>query len=362
LLFFLFSLHVHPSNKHGIGFHHLANPSITSMVTVADAEGTNSKAAPAPPEIQISDVHPDNTSDSDYHSFSDDSDNEEIGEEVRQHEREMVLEAAGLIVNQEVRPLPRPPKRRPAPAAPDRRGSAVSTSSLKDLPPVPEPEGLDLTTHLDDAFDRYEEFKKSHGEANLKRMSTASDTLPPTPQSATFSLPPSVSREENRSYSNILNFLGRNRSPANDTERPKSTLNISGPILNPSDPLSREGSPAFGTVRVSKLFSILLVLMMDSMQSWASLVDKAALEVIPVGERRRQEVMKGSWPVSPPLTCVYRPYSNSSLLRQPMSEIFSLSSRYWCPELYLNIISFPKGLLFQYASHAGHKGCHCRIC
>lgn len=51
------------------------------------------------------------TSDSDYLSF-DESDAEETEAErkAREHERQLVLEAAGLIVKEDVKPPPRPPR------------------------------------------------------------------------------------------------------------------------------------------------------------------------------------------------------------------------------------------------------------
>ncbi|KIK68649.1 hypothetical protein GYMLUDRAFT_36129 [Collybiopsis luxurians FD-317 M1] len=218
------------------------------------------------------------SSDSDYNSFED-SDDEgsavpETQEErnTREHERQMVLEAAGLIVKKDAKPPPRPPKRkprRPPPAAPQRQ--SISSISSKDLPPVPEAESN--ATRLDDAFERYEAFRLAQSDMGSNRLSVASfetTTSSPTTSVAMSAAPSKES--ESRSYSAILNFLGRAKTPV-DSE-PRRTLTISAPILSnpPSDDPARSTSPAFGS-------------------SWASLVDKSALDGIPPNERRRQEAI-----------------------------------------------------------------------
>ncbi|KAI0044289.1 hypothetical protein FA95DRAFT_1497317 [Auriscalpium vulgare] len=247
------------------------------------------------------------TTDSEYHSFSD-SDSEEsdveqteeerkLERETRAMERQMVLEAAGLVVKQDAtrRPPPRPARRkstvkrhRPPPAVPRERPTTARVSD----PPAPPPPEKDLpqpahedVSHLDDAFERYEAFKQSSATAN--RMSVASvDTspVPPSPSSAisfsssALSIPPRDSGSEKSSYSGLLHFLGRSRTPTQDGPRTMPT--ISAPILNTSSsggvsldgtPI-RENSPAFGS-------------------SWASLVDKTALEGLPERERKRQEAI-----------------------------------------------------------------------
>ena len=336
----------------------------------------------------------DSDSSSDYLSFED-SENEagvdgdersgggnkanhhKADKEARERERQRVLEAAGLIVQRDVGPPPvRPPrsrvasasssspasrkgKRRPAPAAPQRRPSGMH----KELPPVPpvldvdsglvpdgrgevETEGVDdevteeaeeveeaeeALTHearLDDAFARYESFKNAQANqlagANnrLSVVSTDSSiTMPASPTTTISSMsmsqtqhPPSMvhmhmnkdkdkdptspsstsSNSEGR-YAHFLNFLTNSGSRATGGSNSNSTsgegggerrrsvglLNISAPIMTksnnssfqttPQDGPSRANSPAFG-------------------MSWASLVDKNALDGIPPGERKRQEV------------------------------------------------------------------------
>ncbi|KAJ7621612.1 hypothetical protein DFH06DRAFT_1233083 [Mycena polygramma] len=208
-------------------------------------------------------------SDSDYLSFSEDS---EADVQAREHERQLVLEAAGLIVKKDVQPPPRPVRRRskqaprrPPPAAPD-RSSVLSTSSssvsAKELPPIPEP---DAATRLDDAFDRYEAYRGHH----RNRLSVASVETNPPPASPTSPSMTTSSSVEGRSRSNLLHFLGR-KTPVEAERRPT----ISAPILQTPENGngSRSNSPAFGG-------------------SWASLVDKSALEDIPTQERRRQEAI-----------------------------------------------------------------------
>lgn len=215
------------------------------------------------PEPTVADDSSDSSSDDDFYSAApgvdDSDDDDELGEEndadweAREKERQRVLEAAGLIVNEDVKPPPRLERarsarpRRPPPAAPQ-RSSIISNSSAKDLPPVPASPGLDTSVRLDDAFDRYESFRHTHG--NTNRMSIASfETAPSEVSSPTISQTPSTSRDsDTRSYSHILHFLGR-RTPANDVPD-KRTLTISAPILNQSESPTRENSPAFGSVRI----------------------------------------------------------------------------------------------------------------
>ncbi|KAG8217055.1 hypothetical protein J3R82DRAFT_5048 [Butyriboletus roseoflavus] len=247
-------------------------------------------------------------------------------------------------------------KRRPAPAVPPRGLSHLLTKDLPSIPTLylPETDSPDLlfgsfeTTasgkdndaegeedgevmlgtghfkmrsdgsiiHPDDAFERYETFKKrlashSHGHchsplfpnsisASTSRMSMSSfDTgsLAPTspPKSPVASLTPSLrEREREREgggsgesrASQFLSFLGRH-TRAGTPENPERDrkLVISGPILHAQTPSpvsapltsgeggpTREDSPVFGS-------------------SWASLVNRSALEGIPKEERKRQEAI-----------------------------------------------------------------------
>lgn len=271
----------------------------------------------------------DSVSSSDYLSF-DDSDNEDDADEKarRERERQLVLEAAGLIVKQDVGPPPTRPKRRPAPAAPAKRrpnGPERMLSMHKELPPVPsvlepdveeeepptpDPE-LSHEARLDDAFARYESFKNV--QANMNRLSvvstnssieagssTSSAMTAPTSVSSTPSHISQINKAETDSGSRYSHFLHFLRSKTPDSEQPQrrrsaSTLKISAPMMiqahsnasssggQPSSPTipghpstadvtHRSSSPSFGT-------------------SWASLVDKTALEGIPPGERKRQEAI-----------------------------------------------------------------------
>lgn len=267
----------------GISFSNLASDAVLSATTTVDAVVTesplqtdfnrpqpNAMAAQYNPssaeglehdqddEGDTSDTNSD--SDSDYVSF--DSDHEDTypqtkeEREAREHERQLVLEAAGLIFKQDVKPPPRLArsksksggKRRPPPAAPNRL-SVASSISLKDLPPLPEPEPLDQATHLNDAFNRYESFRQ-HQANRLSVASVAStETTPISPTASIIS--PSISKEgESRTYS-LLHFLGRKTPEAEKRIMPV----ISGPILHVStEDASRASSPAFGSVR-DTLFS-----------------------------------------------------------------------------------------------------------
>lgn len=205
------------------------------------------------------------SSDEDFYSVEDgveDSEDEDDMQdqtdsdwEAREKERQRVLEAAGLIVNHDVKPPPRLERarsarqRRPPPLAPQ-RSSVASNTSIKDLPPVPERDHspVDSITRLDDAFDRYEAFKQMQGVSNRLSVASSFETAASTaPESPVVSLAPSTSQNgEHRTYSHLLNFLGR-RAPSNDNHERK-TLTISSPILNRSESPSRENSPAFGSV------------------------------------------------------------------------------------------------------------------
>ncbi|KAF8959742.1 hypothetical protein BDZ97DRAFT_1836791 [Flammula alnicola] len=233
-------------------------------------------------------------SDSDYLSFESDDEESANNKEAREREKQLVLEAAGLIVNQDVGPPPLRPKarsikRRPAPAAPKR-----VPSMYKDLPPVPEPdpepepepEVISHEARLDDAFARYESFKNSQA-AETNRLSVissdSSSNVPASPTATVSSMTASISQGNHKEgegrYSNFLHFLTGGKAPEGE-RRTAASLNISAPIMmnasssqtTPQEGPSRSNSPSFG-------------------MSWASLVDKNALDGIPPGERKRQEAI-----------------------------------------------------------------------
>ncbi|KAJ8699192.1 hypothetical protein PTI98_002336 [Pleurotus ostreatus] len=259
-------------------------PDISSPVPVGSLEVRGSDPNDAADGQQdnesTSDEDSDGSEDDQYYSASDgtgsDGETESSHErEAREHERQLVLEAAGLIVTKDVEsppPLLRrrsTRRRRPPPAAPRRTDSITSN---KDLPAVPAVEHEnDPSIRVADAFDRYEHFRQSHGGVNMNRLSVAStssmDTFSSPTSTATISTSPS--REgEGRSFSNFLPFIGGRKTPV-ESERPV----ISAPILQLSpDSPARSPSPAFGT-------------------SWASLIDKTALQGIPPNERKRQEAI-----------------------------------------------------------------------
>ncbi|SJL08834.1 uncharacterized protein ARMOST_12205 [Armillaria ostoyae] len=146
---------------------------------------------------------------------------------------------------------------------------SFNESDIEDTYPETKAEREAQTSaHLNDAFDRYEAFQYTH--ANVNRMSVASSMDSGPPSSPTFSTilqTPSKEGPGERQYSSIMHFLGRK------TLEVEKHLVISAPILNfPESEFSRSASPAFGS-------------------SWASLVDKSALEGIPLKERGRQEAI-----------------------------------------------------------------------
>ena len=228
-------------------------------------------------------VSGDDSSDSEYLSFSD-SDDEDEGQteaqrkadrEARVLERQRVLEAAGLIVKEDGRrPPPRPVRRKavlaslgkksrpppPVPSSAANRVSVISTASDKDLPPVPDRDRdrdrptRDEFARLDDAFDRYEAFKLATGEGINNRLSIASSvdssSLSPTPSSPQSLRHTKSQESENRSHSSWLHILGRSRTPVGESERRVMPI-ISGPILSNESTPVRENSPTFGSVSLS---------------------------------------------------------------------------------------------------------------
>lgn len=311
-----------------------------------------------PPEL--AGVDDDDDDDDDYYSLDDDdgseaSDADAIGtfadEVMEEMERRRVFEAAGVIVSDSKRDEYSMDGSRLGGRRRARRPSTGATSSPKgpldvslpqtspghhfhkDLPPVPtielpqhsrsssahltdnnllltsemsgarrRPKPLEnvsetnATSCVDDAFERYETFKKMHGMSSLaaNRMSassfdTSSLTMSSPPRSPAVSLTPSLrDREHDRTGENrtshFLSFLGRHTRPGTpDIDRERKIPVISWPIHGPSSSVcgagagaahgsTREGSPAFGT-------------------SWASLLDRTALEEIPKVERKRQEAI-----------------------------------------------------------------------
>ncbi|EIN07872.1 hypothetical protein PUNSTDRAFT_103983 [Punctularia strigosozonata HHB-11173 SS5] len=251
---------------------------------------------PISPTVTANDEDSEDESDTDseYLSFGESDAEEErpaneeeakAEREARAIERQRVLEAAGLVVKTDKQPPPRPARkpsvrrRRPPPAAPNRT-SIISITSEKDLPPA-QGSPADSTIRLDDAFARYEEFKKTKGvEQNRLSVSSFDNMLASSPMSSSISQ--SMSRDSAAStgsdhgrMSHFLHFLGRTKTP-NDSE--KKTLSISAPISGPiaGPPSSRPATPAS---QDGNLFG----------STWASLVDKTALEDVPTKERKRQE-------------------------------------------------------------------------
>jgi actin cytoskeleton-regulatory complex protein PAN1 len=259
------------------------------------------RLVPGPPQGTMEDSDGSDDSDSEYLSFvdSDEEDQEteekhRVEREARASERERVLEAAGLIVRKdERRPPPKIPRRhRPPPAVPDRLTIITQPASdkAKGLPSVPAPQDCtESITYVNDAYERYEAFKQSQ----LNRLSAASSveiTPSPTVTSPTVSVAFSMSKAdsgEGRFSDKLRDFLGRSKTP----EERRTNLTISGPILTrePS-PAASEDFAAFGAV--SRVQDSDTHAPSHLLKSWASLVDKSALDGIPPQERKRQEVRR----------------------------------------------------------------------
>lgn len=223
----------------------------------------------------------DSDTDTDYDQIPPSEEELDREREARESERVRVLQAAGIVIKEDGKERPPSPvrrrssrKHRPAPARPSHssnaRDSIASIKSTRDLPPLPsvtdEAQSMDsVKPQLDDAYERYENFKQQLDQ----RASIASyDSISqPSPDTVTSGSP--KPQESKGRHSALLSFLGR-RTPVNDGERRSiSSLVISGPILPESAAISRDNSPAFGSVRNKIIrfpacYSSLLVLVKPS--------------------------------------------------------------------------------------------------
>ncbi|KAH9053752.1 hypothetical protein EDB87DRAFT_1650194 [Lactarius vividus] len=220
---------------------------------------------------------------SEYHSFSDldsdsDSDEEEamteeerkLERETRAAERQLVLEAAGIVVvaakRDEMRPPPPPPRVSQRPRTPT---AHERPKQHRPAPAPPTPTPQQQQPRIDDAYERYEAFKQQASRASVssfEQLLAASHHEHERGPSPPSSLAPSTSSYGSR----FSQLLTRTRTP-----EARVVPTISAPILSASSSLGtpvQEDGPAFGS-------------------SWASLVDKSALEGLPGRERRRQEAI-----------------------------------------------------------------------
>jgi actin cytoskeleton-regulatory complex protein PAN1 len=277
-----------------------SEPSPLVPNTSATSEFSDALSPPSPAEdgafsrVSQSDINEagnESASDSattEYHSFSD-SDSEDdktamseeerkLEREVRAVERQLVLEAAGIIVKKDsTGPPPRlqrrragaavRPKHRPAPAPPP----APTSTQRADLGELDRP--TRVQEHLDDAYERYEAFKQQSSRLSISSIDQLSPLPPSSPSlgSGSFSPAPTQSHESlsdkersrenvsstsSSSYgSRISHFLGRSRTPVQEREtRVMST--ISAPIMSASSSSgtvtlgspTRGDSPGFGLV------------------------------------------------------------------------------------------------------------------
>lgn len=234
----------------------------------------------------------DSDSTSEYVTASDESDEsddeEEQSEEARRAEREArelerqrVLEAAGFIFKSDKKPPPRPArarfsrKRRPPPAVPEHTSDS---SPQKDLPSLPEQEQADNAFRLDDAYERYEAYKKMR--ANTNRLSLASLESSPSITSPSITSPTVSSVapntpvvESDSRHSGFLSFF-RSKTP-NETETRTMPV-ISAPILIKKESSNNEedNEDAFGSVRVTidaiELHALLIVNIISLGPVWST--------------------------------------------------------------------------------------------
>lgn len=112
---------------------------------------------------------------------------------------------------------------------------------------------LDSTSRLDDAFNRYEVFKKTNGNFSHRMSVSSFDTSPSSPpRLPAVSLTPSLSHRDWESRtSQFLSFLGRHTNRSSTPESEKKMLVISGPIINtPAGGETGDENHSFGMVRV----------------------------------------------------------------------------------------------------------------
>jgi hypothetical protein len=258
-------------------------PSTSAKTEFSDALSPVSSAEDAVlsrvSQSDINEAENESVSDSattEYHSFSDsDSEDDEtamteeerkIEREVRAVERQLVLEAAGIIVKKDsTGPPPRlqrrrtiasgRPMHRPAPAPPP----PPTSTQREDLDELDRP--TRVQEHLDDAYERYEAFKQQSSRLSISSIDQLSPLPPASPSlgSGSFSLAPAQSHESlsdkergsenvsgtsSSSYgSRISHFLGRSRTPIQEREtRVMST--ISAPIMSSS---SSSGTVTLGS-------------------------------------------------------------------------------------------------------------------
>jgi hypothetical protein len=226
-----------------------------------------------------------------YHSFSDsDSEDDEtamteeerkLEREVRAVERQLVLEAAGIVVKKDTTGRLPPhlqrrrtvaavrPKHRPAPAPPPPSAPAATPAQPPDLGELVLP--TRVQEHLDDAYERYEAFKQHSSRLSISSVDQLSPLPPasPSPGSGSFSFAPSQTRESHpdkerskesvstSSYgSRLSHFLARSRTPIQERET-RVMPTISAPIMSASSSSgtvtlsspTRGDSPGFGLVR-----------------------------------------------------------------------------------------------------------------
>lgn len=218
----------------------------------------------------------------------------------REAERQRVLEAAGLIIKIEPSDIPRPVRRRPPPSVPPARRPQSTISLISDggggtierplpprpssslpSPPLPSPPPRSPSpeapppVRVEDAFDRYEKFKKEQ----LVAPSPAPTIIVDYPSSSTSPSPPlpppspisslGGGRGEGGRLSQLMTRIKTSAegivgapSAAQETRRPISLV-IGSPMPTggggtAAGGVNRTSSPAMGSVsRLASFFSFL---------------------------------------------------------------------------------------------------------
>jgi actin cytoskeleton-regulatory complex protein PAN1 len=263
-----------------------------STSTLSSAEDAVFSLASKSDIIEAENESASDSATTEYHSFSDSDmeddettmteDERKLEREVRAVERQLVLEAAGIIVKKDSTGRPPriqrrrtiagvQPKHRPAPAPPP----PPTSTQQADLGELDRHTGAQ--EHLDDAYERYEAFKQQSSRLSMSSIDQPLSLPPasPGPGSGSFSLTPAQSHESlsdkerskenvsstvisSSSYgSRISHFLGRSRTPMQERDT-RLMPTISAPIISSSSSSgtatlgspTRGDSPGFGLVRL----------------------------------------------------------------------------------------------------------------
>jgi hypothetical protein len=289
-------------------------------------------STPAPVEADEEDIASDDdddgnsSSDDSYLSYFDDSEDDEHVEESqaakdqREQARNAVLQAAGLSVRRPPPGVPGPkkPRRRAPPQPPISDVPSEPSARTANIPPTPPPRpddrDIDPVGGGPDAYDRYEAYLAKAADV-ASRARSQSDARPASLAPSSPGLSSAVRASPSGSSSGVplsagsqgrlAGFVNRiSASTSQSTADKRTTPAISGPVsIVRVEEGQSSGEPSGPT-------------------TWSSLVDPELLKNISPQERKHQEVcfLIASIPeVSADRNGALRPYSNSSLPREPVS-------------------------------------------